>query len=132
MIIFTPKIIFGYDRQKLVYLSFKYTEMINRILFDLISNRLFSGKTILLLGPRQVGKTTLMRKIQQANADKTLWLNADNPDDRELLNHINSSRAASLFPAQSLVIVDEAQRLENSGLTLKISIHSKHKGRIHL
>ena len=101
--------------------------MINRILFDLISNRLFSGKTILLLGPRQVGKTTLMRKIQQANADKTLWLNADNPDDRELLNHINSSRAASLFPAQSLVIVDEAQRLENSGLTLKI-IHDSCPG----
>jgi uncharacterized protein len=108
-------------------LSFKNTIMINRILFDLISNRLFSGKTILLLGPRQVGKTTLMRKIQQANADKTLWLNADNPDDRELLNNINTSRAASLFPAQSLVIVDEAQRLENSGLTLKI-IHDNCPG----
>lgn len=94
--------------------------MINRILFDLISARLFSGKTILLLGPRQVGKTTLMKQIQKAKTDKTLWLNADNPDDRELLNNINSSRATDLFPPQSLVFIDEAQRLENSGLTLKI------------
>jgi predicted AAA+ superfamily ATPase len=93
----------------------------------MISSRLFSGKTILLLGPRQVGKTTLMRKIQQANADKTVWLNADNPDDRELLNNINSSRAASLFPNQALVIVDEAQRLENTGLALKI-IHDSCPG----
>jgi uncharacterized protein len=94
--------------------------MINRILFDVISKRLYSGKTILLLGPRQVGKTTLMKTIQHANLDKTLLLNADNPDDRELLNNINSSRAADLFPQKTLVIIDEAQRLENSGLTLKI------------
>jgi predicted AAA+ superfamily ATPase len=47
-------------------------------------------------------------------------LNADNPSDRELLNQLNSSRAKDLFPEGRLVIIDEAQRLENSGLTLKI------------
>jgi hypothetical protein len=94
--------------------------MTERILFDLIGQRLFSGKTILLLGPRQVGKTTLMKKVMGSYAGKNLWLNADNPDDRELLNNMNSSRATQLFQPQSLVIVDEAQRLENSGLTLKI------------
>ena len=61
-----------------------------------------------------------MKKVQKANSEKALWLNADNPDDRELLNQINSSRAIELFKPQSLVIIDEAQRLENSGLTLKI------------
>ncbi|MCX6233135.1 MAG: ATP-binding protein [Bacteroidetes bacterium] len=94
--------------------------MINRILEDLISSRLFTGKTILLLGPRQVGKTTLMKSIQQKFTGKTLWLNADNPEDRELLNGINSTRAQELFTPGMLIIIDEAQRLENSGLTLKI------------
>lgn len=101
-------------------MSVKTTKMINRILEDLISSRLFTGKTILLLGPRQVGKTTLMKSIQQKFTGKTLWLNADNPEDRELLNGINSTRAQELFTPGMLIIIDEAQRLENSGLTLKI------------
>jgi uncharacterized protein len=94
--------------------------MINRALYEQITKRFYTGKTILLLGPRQVGKTTLMKQIQKVNTDKTIWLNADNTDDRELLNNINSTRAKDLFPPQSLVIIDEAQRLDNSGLTLKI------------
>jgi len=94
--------------------------MITRTLFDIINTRLFSGKTILLLGPRQVGKTTLMREFQRTYPDNTIWLNADNPGDREILNNISSSRAANLFPPRSLVIVDEAQRLDSSGLTMKI------------
>lgn len=94
--------------------------MIQRTLFDLISKKLFSGKTILLLGPRQVGKTTLIKQVFMANPEKPVWLNADNPDDRELLNTINSTRAKELFQPRMLVIIDEAQRLENSGLSLKI------------
>ena len=94
--------------------------MIKRSLEYLIHSRFFTGKTILLLGPRQVGKTTLMRSLQQKFNNKTLWLNADNPEDRELLNRINASRAKEIFTPGMLVIIDEAQRLENSGLTLKI------------
>jgi len=101
--------------------------MIVRTLQDLISSQLFKGKTILLLGARQVGKTTLVRQIQQGNPDKSIWLNADNPDDRELLNNMNTTRAQELFPPGTLLIVDEAQRIENAGLTLKI-IHDHCEG----
>ncbi|HNS18744.1 MAG TPA: ATP-binding protein [Bacteroidales bacterium] len=94
--------------------------MITRILEDVISDRLFTGKTILLLGPRQVGKTTLIKGIFQKHAGRSFWMNADNPEDRALLNGINSLRARELFLPGTLVVVDEAQRLENSGLTLKI------------
>jgi predicted AAA+ superfamily ATPase len=94
--------------------------MIKRKLYNTLLEKFFSGKTIFLLGPRQVGKTTLMKMIRQSNPDKSIWLNADNPDDRELLNNLNSSRAVELFPPGSMVFIDEAQRLESSGLTLKI------------
>jgi len=47
--------------------------MIKRTLEELIGSRLFSGKTILLLGPRQVGKTTLMKEIHSKHAGKALW-----------------------------------------------------------
>lgn len=94
--------------------------MIVRTLSDLIKSRLFTGKTILLLGARQVGKTTLMKMLRVSSESNVLWLNGDNPDDRELLENINSSRAREIFPDETLLIIDEAQRIENAGLTLKI------------
>ncbi len=94
--------------------------MIPRTLEKIIEDRFFSGKSILLLGPRQVGKTTLMKNLVGNFKGKSVWLNADVAIDRELLNQINSNRAKDLFPPGSMVIIDEAQRLENSGLTLKI------------
>lgn len=102
-------------------------EMIKRSLFETLSRKLFTGKTILLLGPRQSGKTTLLKLLQNATPEKTIWINGDNPDDREMLENINSARAIEIFPPKSMVIVDEAQRLENSGLTLKI-IHDSCPG----
>lgn len=101
--------------------------MITRILESLITERLFSGKSILLLGPRQVGKTTLIRQLFENNRDKAVWINADNIEDRELLNNLNSTRAIELFPPGRIVFIDEAQRIENSGLTLKI-IHDSCSG----
>ena len=94
--------------------------MIKRALQTVIEKNLFSGKTILLVGARQVGKTTLLKTISKPSSDSTIWLNGDNPDDRTLLNEINSTKAKALFPPQSMVIIDEAQRIENAGLTLKI------------
>lgn len=110
-----------------IFVGLNFKKMIKRTLEELITSRLFSGKSILLLGPRQVGKTTLMRMIKANYSKETIWLNADNPEDREILNQINSTRAKELFPSGTLIIVDEAQRLENSGLTLKI-IHDNCEG----
>lgn len=103
------------------------TKMIKRILESIINERLFSGKSIVLLGPRQVGKTTLIKQLFDNHHDKAIWINADNIEDRELLNNMNSTRAKELFPPGRLVLIDEAQRLENSGLTLKI-IHDSCTG----
>jgi predicted AAA+ superfamily ATPase len=69
----------------------------------------------------------LIRELQKKFTESSLWLNADNPEDRELLNRMNTSRAREIFPPGKLVIIDEAQRLENSGLTLKI-IHDNCSG----
>ena len=94
--------------------------MITRSLQSVIENYLFSGKSIILFGPRQVGKTTLLKNIAKHRNGKAIWLNGDSLDDRALLNRISSTKAQSLFPSGSFIIIDEAQRLENAGLTLKI------------
>jgi len=100
--------------------------MIKRSLTPVILNQLFSGKTIILFGARQVGKTTLLKEVVKESSH-VIWLNGDNREDAELLNNLNLTRAKQIFPAGSLVIIDEAQRLDNTGLTLKI-IHDNCEG----
>ena len=66
--------------------------MIARHLEKLIDARMFSGKAILLMGPRQVGKTTLVDAILSRRKEHVLRLNRDETDVREILADINSQR----------------------------------------
>ena len=77
-------------------------------------------KIITLLGPRQVGKTTLLKQIVEEIGNKDiLTLNCDDEDDRTLLQGRSSTELKNLICKHTLVIIDEAQRVEDIGLTLK-------------
>lgn len=77
-------------------------------------------KIITLLGPRQVGKTTLLEQIVEEIGNKDiLTLNCDDEDDRTLLQGRSSTELKNLICKHTLVIIDEAQRVEDIGLTLK-------------
>ena len=95
-------------------------KMLKRELENTIISKLFSGKSILLVGARQVGKTTLLKQIAKSLQKEIIWLNGDNPEDRTLLNQINGTRVKAIFPKGSIIFIDEAQRLENTGITLKV------------
>ena len=86
----------------------------------MIVKRLFRGKAIILYGPRQVGKTTLVTSLLEKRKEKTLFLNGDEPDVRELLEGVTSSRLKALFGKSRIVFIDEAQRIREIGLTLKL------------
>ena len=92
--------------------------MIKRHIEKSIGNRIKDNKVIILLGPRQVGKTTLLRENFSVN--NTLWLNGDDPDTRNQLANRTSTYLKNLTTKYSRIIIDEAQRIENVGLTLKI------------
>jgi len=70
------------------------------------------------MGPRQVGKTTLLKS--HFTNENTLWLNGDDPDVRLQLANRPSTFLGKLVEGHSRIIIDEAQRIENIGLTLKI------------
>ncbi|WP_290660498.1 ATP-binding protein [Ignavibacterium sp.] len=94
--------------------------MIARALQPIIESKLFKGKIIIIYGARQVGKTTLIKSIQKNFLDKTLYLNCDEPDIREILTDATSTKLKSIIGNKQLILIDEAQRVKNIGLTLKL------------
>lgn len=93
--------------------------MIHRQLLPTIQERLFNGKAIVLIGARQVGKSTLFRLIADQLQQPVLQLNGDEPEVRELLTNINTAELRLLIASNRVVIIDEAQRIPDVGLTLK-------------
>lgn len=94
--------------------------MIRREIEKSILSDFKRNKIITLLGPRQVGKTTLLEQITASTGkEKILNLNCDNEDDRQLLGDRSSTELKALIGNHDLVMIDEAQRVTNIELTLK-------------
>ncbi|MDR3286152.1 MAG: AAA family ATPase, partial [Prevotellaceae bacterium] len=99
--------------------------MIIRTLESVIKQKLFKGKAIIILGARQVGKTTLLQQINESKETsslRVLSLNCDEPGDRILLSDANSTDLAMAIKGMNIVIIDEAQRVKNIGITLKLLV----------
>ncbi len=78
------------------------------------------GKVIVLLGPRQVGKTTLIRRLSQnADLSRTLFLNCDDYEDVALIHRKSSTELRHLLEGYNFIYIDEAQRVDDIGLTIK-------------
>ena len=93
--------------------------MIERKLHKVIKDRFFNGKAIVLIGARQVGKTTLLHELTNGTND-VLWLNGDELATRTLLQEVSVEKFRSLIGSKTIIIVDEAQRIENIGLKMKL------------
>jgi predicted AAA+ superfamily ATPase len=96
--------------------------LIKRTIYEQIIKNLFKGKAIVITGPRQVGKTTLLQAIMKETANKVLYLNCDEPDVRPMLENASSTSLKALIGNNSLILIDEAQRVKNIGLTLKLLV----------
>ncbi len=97
--------------------------MITRILEKELKNKLFKNKAIIILGARQTGKTTLLKKVFYKNSSEnknTLWLNADETDIITLFENSSATRLKAYFGKNNIIIIDEAQRIKNVGLKLKL------------
>ena len=94
-------------------------KMIKRAMQNVISQRLFRGKAIVLIGARQVGKTTLIKEIFP-NQNDLLWFNADDLPVRDFFSNVTIERFRSVIGKNKIVVVDEAQRIENVGIKMKL------------
>jgi uncharacterized protein len=78
------------------------------------------GKVLIISGARQVGKTTLLKKLFDSR--ELLWLNADETRVRERFSELNLSNLEQIVGNHKLVVIDEIQRIENAGLMLKLLV----------
>lgn len=97
-----------------------FMKEIARDLLPGLRERLFGGKAVVLLGARQTGKTTLLRILLRQYSDESVWLNADRPEIRTMLTEASVATLRQLTGGKRLVVIDEAQRIKNIGLTLKL------------
>lgn len=95
---------------------------IKRSIQPKIEQALFYGKVIVLYGPRQAGKTTLVQEIQKKYTKDSIYLSCDEPDIRLAFANATSSAMRAFIGDNRLVFLDEAQRVENIGVSLKLLV----------
>lgn len=99
--------------------------MITRHLDNEIKKYLFKKKAIIIYGARQVGKTTLVKNLLEDPPHTILFLNGDDADVREALLNPNPVKIKQIIGRHRIIVLDEAQRIPETGLVLKI-IHDNY------
>ncbi|OGI77168.1 hypothetical protein A3C57_03090 [Candidatus Nomurabacteria bacterium RIFCSPHIGHO2_02_FULL_33_12] len=84
-----------------------------------IKNNLFKGKIIIVYGPRQVGKTTMIKHLV-GDMPKVEYYSCDNIETRSKLQDANEKELGDFVHGKKLIIIDEAQLVSDIGLTLKL------------
>lgn len=93
--------------------------MIHRKLEAVLKSRIGKGKAIILIGARQVGKSTLFDSITKNMDMPVLSLNCDDSIVRETLSNISTPNLKLLLGNNKVILIDEAQRVEDVGIMIK-------------
>ena len=94
--------------------------MIQRQIEPRLREQLFKGKALIVMGARQVGKTTLLKQVLAGCEEGVLWLSGDDQDVRTLFETISAPRLRAIAGKNRLIVLDEAQRIRDIGIKLKL------------
>jgi len=92
---------------------------IPRTLEKTILQKLSDNKAIVVFGPRQTGKSTLLKQLFKGD-DNVLWLYGDQPQTQVLFDDASEARIRTIIGNKKTVILDEAQMVKNIGMKLKM------------
>lgn len=95
---------------------------IKRAVLDNFGNYLKPNKVLILLGARRVGKTQLIKKYVESSNEKVLQLNGEDLNNARLLEERTLENYTRLFQNIELLVIDEAQAIQNIGLILKFIV----------
>jgi len=96
--------------------------MIKRIIYDKIDESFKNYRIIVLNGPRQAGKTTLVKEYISKSSFKSKYVTGDDVRVEEVFSSRNLDTIKDFVYGYDLVVIDEAQRIKNIGLSLKLAV----------
>lgn len=96
-------------------------DFLSRLIEKQLKQYLFKQKALVIIGARQVGKTTMLKDLSKSIGD-SLWLNADEITVRERLTNPSINTIGNIIGNYKVVIIDEIQRIVNAGLLLKLMV----------
>lgn len=100
--------------------------MVERTLEKSLRSKLGKGRVLVIYGPRRVGKTTLAVKLlKEAPAGDQLYLNCDELATQDALKPTTLAALERTIGQAKRIVIDEAQRVENIGLSLKLLIDAR-------
>lgn len=82
------------------------------------------NKVVVIYGPRRVGKTTLLHQLVGEITEPILWLNGENLDTQSWLSSQSLEKLTAGIGSYRAIVIDEAQRIDQIGLNLKILVDS--------
>lgn len=90
--------------------------------YDNLDNYLKKGRVLVIFGPRQVGKTTLLKKFLSKTHLKYRLDNGEDFRIAELFSSRDPDRISEYAKGYELVVIDEAQKIPDAGSGLKMLI----------
>lgn len=96
-----------------------------RTCLEAISSKLFKGKAIIIYGPRQCGKTTLVNQLIEKLSLDAVKLNGDDDLDAALFETVTMSRWQQILGSKKFVFIDEGQKIKNIGRGVKLLVDSR-------
>lgn len=102
--------------------------LINRSLIDEVLSKLNdeNHKVIIIYGARQTGKTTFVKEVLKQMSGKTLFIDGDLFQNKEILSSSDLTKLKDLVGDNDVLCIDEAQRIRDIGINLKI-LHDNFK-----
>lgn len=99
---------------KNMYILQKQLENIEKIVLP--------NKVVIIYGPRRCGKTTLVKKFLETFKDKYLFVNGEDITIQDYLSSQSIAKLKNFIGENKLLIIDEAQKIKNIGLNLKLIV----------
>lgn len=96
--------------------------LIKREIQEKIEKDLWKGKIVIIYGARQVGKTTLVNQVLKKYSEKAEYYNCEESDVAEGLSAGTSTALKNFFGGKKLVVLDEAQKIRDIGIKLKLLV----------
>jgi len=96
--------------------------MIERVFNSLIEKDFFKGKVLVIIGARQVGKTTVVKQVVKSCGVDSKYINGDEYDIHSIFKKPTSTQLKAFIGNNKVVVIDEAHQIPNIGIALKLII----------